>query len=194
VTPTGRLAAGKTRWSYLLSLVGERLTGKPGETYVTAAMQRGTDLEPRARVWYSLETGRQVDEVGLVESDCRRWACSPDGLVGDDRGVEIKCLGRVAMLDALEAGAPCWEHMSQCQACLWITGRRVWDYVLWSDEPGMPAVVWPIEADAGMHAAFAAALPAFCAELDAVEARMRELPVPIAVEPPDPTADWADEA
>jgi hypothetical protein len=182
VTPTGKATKSAARKRYMIELCGERLTGKTRETFVTAAMARGTELEPRARAWYELETGKQVEEVGFVKSDCGRWGCSPDGLVGDDRGVEIKIPGLVALLTMIDAEAVDPDYLMQVQANLWITGRDWWDFVLWTDEPGLPAVIWPQKVDPVLHAAFAEHVPAFCDELDEIEARLRELPVPLAAE------------
>jgi len=84
-------------------LVRESLTGKPTETYQTAAMLRGTELEPQARKVYAFEHCATVRQVGLVLHPTIKGAhASPDGLVGDDGLVQIKCPEDAAFLDILE--------------------------------------------------------------------------------------------
>jgi putative phage-type endonuclease len=78
--------------NYLAQLVCERLTGIPTETFTSAAMQHGTDTEPQARAMYELESGLIVEEVGFIGHPLiHNSGASPDGLVGDDGLVEIKC-------------------------------------------------------------------------------------------------------
>ena len=71
-------------------IVYERLTGKSVEHYVTPDMERGTELEPEARESYEMETFNKVKEIGCYELD--EWVCcSPDGIIGEDGMLEIKC-------------------------------------------------------------------------------------------------------
>lgn len=87
---TGEAAA---RRDYRAQLVAEILTGQPqDDTFVNAAMQWGTDTEPLARAAYEIAQGVMVDQVGLViHPTIERGAASPDGLVGSNGLVEIKC-------------------------------------------------------------------------------------------------------
>jgi hypothetical protein len=172
VTPTGRAVTSKARRDYMLELLAERLTGSTEAHYVTAAMERGKALEPQARAWYSLETGKAVCEVGFVVDDSGDWGCSPDG-VTDCGGIEIKCLTRTRHLDALLTRTMPPEYMVQIQACMWIMRRATWDFVLFTDERGIPSATWQIEADAKLHAAFAEHVPAFVSELCSMERTMK---------------------
>ena len=63
---------------------------EPFESYSSDAMQRGNDLEPIARDLYEEETFTEVKECGYVEYS-PYLGYSPDGLVGDDGLIEIKC-------------------------------------------------------------------------------------------------------
>ncbi len=81
-----------SRKNYLMQLLCERLTGRKEEFYVNAAMQRGTELEAIARSAYEVDKGVMVREVGFVPCPGIEMAgASPDGLVGDDGLIEIKC-------------------------------------------------------------------------------------------------------
>lgn len=172
LTPGGKRRTGATPRRYMLELLAERLTLEPAESYTTAAMERGIELEPRARQWYALATGREVREVGIIMSDCGRWGCSPDGLM-DDAGLEIKCPLTATFMEVAESRTLPEDHMTQCQFGLWITGLSRWDYVLHTDKRGLQSQIIQVRPDEKMHAAFAEILPAFCAELDAMESKMR---------------------
>jgi hypothetical protein len=165
VTPTGKPTANKERRTYMLELASERITGRTVDKPVTFAMQRGTELEPQARAWYSLESGKTVTEVGFV--DCGKWGCSPDGIT-DVGGCEIKCLGVVNHLEGLLGREVPADYAMQIQGCMFCLQRKTWDFVLYHD--ALPSVWWTVEADAKIQDALAICLPAFCDEVsDIVE-------------------------
>jgi len=171
-TPLAKVRTGATPRRYMLELLGERLTGEPTQHGESSDMIRGTELEPQARAWYELSTGNTVRQVGLVTSDCGRWAGSPDGLT-EDRGIEIKCQIAPNFLAVAESGSIPDDYMLQVQACLWITGLPAWDYVNFTDRKGLVPHVITILPDAKLHAAFSDHMPDFCARLDEMEAKMR---------------------
>lgn len=114
-----------SRGNLIALLAVERLTGQPVETYQNAAMQRGIETEAEARDAYSFAKGVAVDEAGFVPcADLPNTGCSPDGLVGEDGLVEIKCPASMAKhLDALRTGAHAVEYRWQLQHQLMVTGR-----------------------------------------------------------------------
>jgi len=174
VTPKGAPVKGEKRHTYLMQLLGERITRRATEHFVSAAMQRGVDLEPEARAWYEMHTGTAVKQVGFVYSDDGRAGCSPDGLCGDDGGLEIKVPTLTNHLKHLVAGGVPAHWMVQIQACLWITGRDWWDFVMYSDARDVPSVRVRVEPNAAVIGSLAEHVPAFCDELDALEAKVRE--------------------
>ena len=173
LTRDGSARKGEKPRKYMLELLGERLTQYPTQHFETEAMRRGVENEPRARAWYELTTGRTVTQVGLCLADSGRWGCSPDGLC-KDRGIEIKCpmqLGFVDFADSLDIPD---DHYLQVQAGLWITGAKLWDYIVWTDCRGLVPQVITVAADLDLHAAFNKIIPAFCDALDEREKKMRE--------------------
>jgi YqaJ-like viral recombinase domain len=89
-TKSGTWTAG--RKNYLGELVCERLTGRPYPQYVSAAMNHGSETEPRARFRYALASGSEITEVGYIpHPNIPHAGASPDGLVAPDGLVEIKC-------------------------------------------------------------------------------------------------------
>lgn len=135
VTKSGPSAS---RQNLITTLALERITGEPVLTYANEAMQRGTELEPVARAAYEALTGEWVDLVGFVQDD--RWpyvGVSPDGLIGDDGLIEIKCpFSQAKHLEALRRGAHAVEYRWQVQGQMWITGRQWCDVV--SFDPRFP--------------------------------------------------------
>ena len=132
----GKPAAARER--YLWEVVIERLTGKPSEHFTSTAMQWGTENEAFARIDYEAKTGAFVVETGFIEHPAiDMCGGSPDGLIGDDGGIEIKCPFNSAVhLGTILNGMP-EDHMAQVQGLMWITGREWWDFV--SFDPRMPA-------------------------------------------------------
>ena len=174
VTPTGKAVTGQSRQTYLCELVAERLCESVAQHFESSAMERGTALEPQGRDWYTLDTGNAVEIVGFVYGDDGgRWGCSPDGLVGEDGGIEIKCPLRTTMVKHLLADGLVKDYSQQIQAALWITQRKWWDLVLYTDDRGIPNRVMRYMPDAVMHAAFDECIPAFCDDIDAAVEKLR---------------------
>lgn len=120
----------KSRQDLIDALVAERATGEAQSTGTTWAMQWGIDHEGEAREAYEAETGRMVDLVGFVHHPSIPWlGASPDGLVGDDGLVEIKCPATTTHLRRIVAGVPAPEYLLQMDVQLICTGRKWCDYV-----------------------------------------------------------------
>ena len=128
---------GKTRQSYLLRVAAETLTGKPVETYSNGHMERGKEQEVDARSEYERIKQVMVQEVGLILHDEIKVAASPDFLVGDEGGGEIKSVIPTVQLETIRSGGYPSEHKAQIQGNLWISERQWWDFISWS--PDLPA-------------------------------------------------------
>ena len=127
-----------SRQNYLAQLVVERLTQKQTETYTNAAMQWGTDTEPLARAAYEIANDLMVDEVGFVDHPSIAMAgASPDGLVGTDGLVEIKCPNTATHIETLLNDTIKSEYKTQMQWQMACTGRLWTDFV--SFDPRMPS-------------------------------------------------------
>lgn len=132
---TGEAAA---RANYRAELVAERLTGKSAEGFTNASMKWGTECEPLARAAYEAETGRMVAEVGMVPHPrIAMTGASPDGLVGADGLLEIKCPETKSHIATILSGAVPSQYIPQMQWQMACTGREWVDFV--SFDPRMPA-------------------------------------------------------
>jgi putative phage-type endonuclease len=134
-TKTGYSA---TRENYMAQLVVERISNSQAESFTNAAMQWGTDQEPYARAEYEATQGAMVEECGFVSHPTIEMAgASPDGLVGDDGLIEIKCPNTATMIDVLLTGVVASKYNTQMQFQMACTGRQWCDYVVF--DPRMPA-------------------------------------------------------
>lgn len=112
-------------------LVAERLTGKVENGYTNSDMERGKELEDEARNAYELETGNTVTKVGFCKLD-DDVGSSPDGLINDDGGIEIKCFKDSSFVDYMFTGKVDTGYEWQCQYSMFVTGRKWWDYVVYN--------------------------------------------------------------
>jgi putative phage-type endonuclease len=126
-TKTGYSAS---RDNYMAQLVCERLTGQKGESFTNAAMQHGTETEPLARAAYEALKDVLVDEVGFVPHPTIEMAgASPDGLVGEDGLLEIKCPNTATHIETLISKVVPGKYNTQMQFQMACTGRQWCDFV-----------------------------------------------------------------
>jgi putative phage-type endonuclease len=129
---------GASRANYAAQIIAERLTGHPIESsFTTPAMQHGVDTEPEARNAYQFYHGVTVDQVAFVQHPTiADVGCSPDGLVGDDGLVEIKCPNTATHLETLLGQTVPGKYETQIQFQMACTGRQFCDFI--SYDPRMP--------------------------------------------------------
>ena len=120
--------------NYLWQLVAERETGQAEESYSNADMQRGTDMEPIARAAYEAHTGTFVTQTGFwLHPEIKHFGASPDGLVGDEGLIEIKCPRTSTHLRYLSEGKVPTKYKRQMICQLLCTGRKWVDFVSFDD-------------------------------------------------------------
>lgn len=128
---------GASRANYAAQLVAERLTGEVQDSYTNAAMQWGTEKEPEARSAYEFRTDATVEQVGFIQHPkIAMSGASPDGTVGDDGLLEIKCPNTATHIETLLGGAVPAKYVTQMQWQMACTGRKWCDFV--SYDPRMP--------------------------------------------------------
>jgi putative phage-type endonuclease len=133
-TKTGTSAS---RANYMAELVIERLTGTPAERFSNGAMQWGTEKEPEARERYQIESGNLVDEIAFVQHPRIAFSgASPDGLVGDDGLIEIKCPNSATHIETLLSQKIPDKYQLQMLWQMACTQRSWCDFV--SYDPRMP--------------------------------------------------------
>ena len=124
-----------TRDQMINQIATERITGEWTRTETTPPMRYGNEHEAEAVRAFELERFKVVEEVGICEPPANpRFAASPDGLIGKDGGLEVKCPYKY------RHGAPAvWptaseqpHYYAQIQWCMFVTGRRWWDFYQWA--------------------------------------------------------------
>tara|TARA_B100001063_G_C16779142_1_gene569394 strand:- start:17497 stop:18123 length:627 start_codon:yes stop_codon:yes gene_type:complete len=118
-----------TAKTYMIKLIAEILRGEPLPFFENDAMKWGTETEPQARAMYELKNDVEVKEVAFVELN-EFVGVSPDGLVGEDGLLEIKCPNTETQIKRFldDVGLPS-DYEAQVQGQLWVTGRQWCDFV-----------------------------------------------------------------
>lgn len=179
VMATGRGGApSATRATYRAQLVVERLTGNPTEGFTNAAMAYGTETEPQARATYILTTGRMVEEVGFIGHPAIAMAgASPDGLIGADGLIEIKCPNSATHIATLRGAEIDGKYLKQMQWQMACTGRAWCDFV--SFDPRLPDEmqlhIRRVGRDPAMIVEMETSVRAFLAEVDEEIAALRKI-------------------
>ena len=175
ITPGGKLS--KSRDGYMAELLAEWALGEPvGDFLGTDWTERGHILEGEARAAYGLLRDADVTEVGLCYPGEDRWAAaSPDGLIGDDGLLELKCPKASTHLLWLANGVLPKQHVLQLQGQLWVTGCDWADFM--SYHPGLPPFLVRVEPDEHIMCSLNVNMPTFIEELLAGRERLSKLGV-----------------
>jgi len=160
---------GASRANYMAQLIAERLTGTVQESYTNAAMQWGTDTQKFANAAHEFYRDVAVVEVGFIpHPDIPDSGASPDGLVGVDGLVEIKCPNTATHIKTLLSSAIPDEYIKQMAWQMACTGRGWCDFV--SFDPRMPEsmrlFVKRIERDDKMIAELESEVRTFLSEME----------------------------
>lgn len=120
---------------YAADLAIERIHGQPyGEPVKTWLLERGHEMEFRARMAYEARTRSFVTEAGICVTDDGVFGYSSDGLVDDDGLIEIKAPIAGDKILAMWQTGDVSEYMHQMQGGMWITGRRWCDFLMYVPE------------------------------------------------------------
>lgn len=172
-----------SRKNYAAQLLCERLTGRTAESFTNAAMQWGVEKEPEARAAYEFMKDATVELAAFVDHPAIAMSgASPDGFVGEDGLVEIKCPLTATHLEMVMGGEIDADYVTQIQWQLACTGRKWCDFV--SFDPRLPAhlqiVIRRIERDQRTIIELETEVSGFLRELDAQIARLPQAPKDIA--------------
>jgi hypothetical protein len=162
ITPkTGKLSAAAD--GYVHELIAEEMLGHALDEAESDFMARGTAVERNAVEFYEFQQDVTTTKVGFVLRDDMRAGCSPDRLVGNDGGLEIKCPSALVHVGYM-LNKDADKFRCQVQGALWITGRAWWDWL--SFNPELPPVLIRFERDEKFIAQLAQAVEQFANYLD----------------------------
>lgn len=172
-TKTGPSAS---RANYMAQLVAERLSGAVQESFTNAAMAWGTANEPEARDAYGFYVDADVVQVGFADHPrIAMTGASPDGLIGTDGLLELKCPNTSTHIETLLGGAVPAKYLTQMQWQMACTGRAWCDFA--SYDPRLPQsmrlFVKRVTRDDAMIALLEKQVVEFLAELDQTVAELQ---------------------
>lgn len=130
ITPA-KLEPSRSADGYMNKLLGEWLRGRPDETFKSEWMKRGNELEEQAREWYAFRFDADPQTVGFCKVDDERYGCSPDALIAEDGGLELKCVLSSTLVGYYLDGRLPLEYKMQVVGNLLVTGREWWDFCAW---------------------------------------------------------------
>ena len=175
ITSTG--AESKQLADYAETLAGNMFAGKNLDAWMgNIHTDKGIETETNARLYYELQNGVTVEQVGFITDDMEQYGCSPDGMVGDDGLLEIKCLSKrhiKALLYFNSKGTPMPEFIPQCQMQLFITDRDWVDLMFYHDD--LPVMTIRINKDIDFHNALEKLLLKTIGIRDDVLSQLRKL-------------------
>jgi putative phage-type endonuclease len=169
---------GASRANYAAQIIAERLTGIPQESYTNAAMQRGTETETEARENYSMLNGVTIEECGFIDHPViKNTGASPDGIIGLDGLLEIKCPNTATHLETILGEPIDKKYLYQMQWQMCCANRRWCDFV--SFDPRLPfelqMKVIRVNRDDELLASLEKDVTEFLAEIDAKIIKLKAL-------------------
>ena len=164
VSPSWKIRDSKGVDSYLATKVAERWIGGQLPSYQSEAMERGIELEEAGRRAFERTIKKKAKQVAFCLSDDGHTGCSPDGLIGKDSGLELKCPSIDTHVGYLLAGEVPPEYRAQVQFSMFVTGRASWWFV--SYQPGFPMLKVLCTRDDAAFTAFGQALALFIPRLN----------------------------
>lgn len=170
ITPKTRKASSQSA-GYRNELLAEWLFGLPADAAKSGYMDRGGELEADAAAWYEMRNDCDTRKLGFALRDDRRVGCSPDRMVGDRGGLEIKCRSAPIHIGYLLGDAD--EAYCQVQGCMWVCEREWWDFLAY--HPLMPAYSARIERDDAFIAQLEIAVNLFLEGMDEMKDKLLRL-------------------
>jgi len=181
VSPLGKVRTGEGPNTYVCTKAAEKWLGGPLQSFGGGAMEQGSILEGEALPWFELHADTEVKRIGFVTTDDGRFGASPDGLLPDDSGLEIKCPQPHTHVKWLLAGGVPPEHRMQCYGGMYATGAKRWTFLSYCRS--FPPLVVEFEGYAPMMAAIGDALDRYTEAFNVAMERLKEAdgacPVPL---------------
>jgi len=160
-------------WTYVCEKLAERFSG-PLPAFTSFVTEQGKLNESLARKWLAMECETDIQEVAFIKSDDGKCGCSPDGLIGDDEGCEIKCPQTPNQVRYVLEGKLPEEYVHQVYGSLFVSGRKRWHFLSYFD--GYPALHLVIERDESIMQRIGEGVRQFNALLDAAFEKLKKIP------------------
>jgi predicted phage-related endonuclease len=164
LTPKFAEKDGETPKTYLATKIAERILGRQVGEFSSFVTEEGEMLEMEARKWFEFQFDHKVKRVGFIEHDNGRCGCSPDALLDDDGGLEIKCPQPTNHVKYLLSGELPKDYAVQVHFSMYVTGRPWWKFVSYRRK--MRPFVLTIQRDEEIIKKIDACLTKFYADFD----------------------------
>lgn len=191
ISPLGKVRDSEGVATYVTQKLCEMWTGGP-----LIALQgifdveQGKLLEERAKPAFTVHTGIETENVAFIETDDGRVGCSPDAMIGNVSGAEIKCPRMDTHISYLLAGKLPKQYVAQVQGSMFVTGCKEWHFFSYCRN--LPPLHIVVPRDDDFQASLGEALSLCVTKLDVAMARLVELnggPPPKPKPPPQPRPD-----
>lgn len=174
ISPEWKARTGQGVETFLLRKVAERCMGYPQQMFTgSGATEQGKLLEERAIPYYEFSHNVEIQRVGFCTSDDSKIGCSPDGLLGDEGGIEVKCPEHHTHVKYLLGGIVPKDYLAQIHGSMYVTGRKWWVFMSYSSF--FPPLIIRVERNEIIQNAIHESLTRFVGELDASEIRLRAI-------------------
>lgn len=171
LTPEFKHRDGEMPKSYMFSKLAEAWRGEPLIELNTFSTEQGLVLETEARAFYSLLGEKKVKQVGFVTTDDGLCGCSPDGLIGDDNGFEMKCPSASVHVKYLVQGTLPKDYAAQVHCSMFVTDRPKWTF--FSYRRNFPPFILEIHRDETIDAIIQEAVNRFHAALNEAKEKIK---------------------
>lgn len=163
---------GRSRHTLMMRLAGEIITGERDTSWEgNEHTERGHAMEEEARELYAFQTGNELTQVGFITNG--KVGCSPDRLIGDAGGLEVKTTMPHYLVEILLKNEVPGKHVAQIQGSLWITRREWWDIAIYW--PKMPTFIKRVYRDEAYIQKLATEVEKFSAELHETVEKIRRV-------------------
>lgn len=173
VSPTGKIRTGDMPETYLHEKLASWWHGTIPQQVGSFWMEQGMILEEEAIPWFELEFNCAINRVGFITNDSGTCGCSPDGLLSDACGIEIKCPASHTHIGYLLRGVLPPEYVHQVQGALYVTQFPSWKFV--SYRRGIRALVVDVEPDAKYQETLHEAIGLFTYRFNSFKERLIEI-------------------
>lgn len=173
VTPEFKIRTGEMPNTYLAQKIAEFWTGGAIAGYMSLDMEFGKILEEQAIPFYELTFDEEIQRVGLITTNDGKIGCSPDGLIGDNCGIEIKCPNADTHVKYLLSGEVPKQYLAQIHGGMFVTGRPLWRFM--SYRRGFPPLIKAVERDEKIQATLKQSLDYFLERFDDAVQKLKTL-------------------
>lgn len=173
ISPTWEIRKGQMPTTYLAQKVAESWLQGPLPGFMSLDMEYGKIREEEAIPRYEFDFSETVQRVGFVTTDDGRLGCSPDGLIADDGGIEIKCPEAKTHVGYLLNGEVPTQYLAQIHGSMMVTGRAWWKF--FSYRRRFPTLVKLVERDDKIQAIIKEALEGFLVKFDKAMTKLEEI-------------------